>query len=168
MSILSDFEDRIASAVEGLFAGAFRSPVQPAEVAKSLGRQMDKGRAVGVEKVYVPNLFTVALSPEDDERFGGFLDTLAGELSTYLVAYAREHGYAIPGAPIVRFVVDPRLRLGRFDAFAELASAEELHVSDVADPRGSGTGAPTLLDNAGPLPRTDPQRGRARPQPRGR
>lgn len=131
MSVLSDFEDRIASAVEGLFAGAFRSPVQPAEIAKALGRQMDTSRTVGVEKIYVPNLFTVALSPEDDERFGGFLDTLAGELSTYLVAYARERGYTIPGMPIVRFMVDPRLRLGRFDVFAELVSAEELGLLDV-------------------------------------
>lgn len=139
MSVLSDFEDRIASAVEGLFAGAFRSPVQPVEVAKALGRQMDKGRKVGVDKVYVPSLFTVTLSPEDDERFGGFLDTLAGELSTYLIAYAREHDYAIPGKPIVRFVVDPRLRLGRFGVSSESALAEEIHVPRLTAPREPAT-----------------------------
>lgn len=124
---MSDFEDRIGSAIEGLFAGAFRSPVQPAEIAKSLGRSMEKGRTVGVEKVYVPNLFTVVLSPQDDERFGGFLDTLAGELVTYLSAYADEHGYQVPTTPIVRFVVDPELRLGRFETYAELVSAEEIY-----------------------------------------
>ena len=47
MSILSDFEDRVASAVEGLFAGAFRSPVQPAELAKALAKAMDDERMVG-------------------------------------------------------------------------------------------------------------------------
>ena len=34
MSILSDFEDRMGRAVEGMFAGVFRSPVQPAELAR--------------------------------------------------------------------------------------------------------------------------------------
>jgi hypothetical protein len=143
VSILSDFEDRMAAAVEGLFSGAFRSPVQPAEIAKALGRRMDKGRSVGVEKVYVPNRYTVVLSSRDEERFGGFLDTLAGELSTYLVAYARENDYAIPGTPVVRFSVDPRLRLGQFDTEAELASAEESYaVPDVQAPAGAVPAAP--------------------------
>jgi len=127
MSILTDFEDRIANAVEGFFATAFRSPVQPAEIAKALGRQMDKGRTIGIEKVYAPNLFTVVLSPDDDERFGGFLSTLAGELSTYLSAYANERQYDVTTKPIVRFVVDPELRLGRFEAYAELVAIEDLH-----------------------------------------
>lgn len=126
MSILSDFEDRIGSAIEGLFAGAFRSPVQPAEIAKALARAMDKGRKVGVKKVYVPNLYTVVISAEDDNNLGGFTDTLAAELVTYLLAYAREHVYAIPGRPVVRFVVDPRLRLGRFDAYGELVADDDL------------------------------------------
>ena len=52
MSIMSDFEDRLSRTVEGLFAGAFRSPVQPAELAKALSRAMDDGRRVGAGKVY--------------------------------------------------------------------------------------------------------------------
>jgi len=127
MSLLSDFENRIASAVEGLFASAFRSPAQPAEIAKALGKQMDKGRTVGVSKVYAPNLYTVVLSPEDDEQFGSFLETLAAELATYLIAYAGEQHYEIPARPIVRFVVDPELRLGRFEVYSELVSADELY-----------------------------------------
>ncbi len=127
MSILSDFEDRIANAVEGFFASAFRSPVQPAEIAKELGRRMDKGRTIGIDKVYGPNLYTVVLSPDDDERFGGFLSTLAGELSTYLSAYANERQYDLTSKPIVRFVVDPELRLGRFETYAELVSTDDIH-----------------------------------------
>lgn len=156
MSILSDFEDRIGSAIEGLFAGAFRSPVQPAEIAKALARAMDKGRKVGVEKVYVPNLYTVVISAEDDNNLGGFTDTLAAELTTYLLAYAREHEYAIPGRAVVRFVVDPRLRLGRFDAYGELVAdddleepAEEAQQRFVAEPvpeRAAAPVAPVALE----------------------
>ncbi len=121
MGILSDFEDRMGASIEGFFAGAFRSPVQPAELAKSLGRAMDDGRVIGVGKVYVPAAFAVALSPEDDEQLGSFKPTLGGELATYLVDHAREAGYALSAKPTVTFVVHEELRLGRFRVSAALA-----------------------------------------------
>lgn len=114
MSILSDFEDRIASAVEGLFAGAFRSPVQPAEIAKALGKAMDDRKAVGVGKVYVPHAYTVALSAADAEQMGNFRATLLGELATYVTGHAGERGYTLTARPSITFVVHDDLRLGRF------------------------------------------------------
>ncbi|MDI6900597.1 MAG: DUF3662 and FHA domain-containing protein [Anaerosomatales bacterium] len=114
MGILSDFEDRVGAAIEGLFAGAFRSPVQPAELAKALSRAMDDGRMVGVDRVYVPVRYRVVLSRDDATQFGRFADTLAGELATYLVDHARERGYHLTEKPRVEFSADPGLRLGRF------------------------------------------------------
>lgn len=122
MGILSDFEDRIAGGIEGLFAGAFRSPVQPVELATALGKAMDDRRAVGVDRVYAPLAYTVAISPEDDETLGDFKATLAGELETYLVDHAREMRYELPGRPSVAFVTHDDLRLGRFRVSAALAS----------------------------------------------
>ncbi len=124
MGILSDFEDRIGASIEGLFAGAFRSPVQPAELAKTLGRAMDDGRVVGVGKVYAPVAYTIALSPEDNDQFGTFKPTLGGELATYLTDHAREHGYALPARPSVTFIVHDDLRLGRFRVSATLAEED--------------------------------------------
>lgn len=121
MSVLSDFEDRVAGAVEGLFAGAFRSPVQPAEIAKALGRAMDDRKAVGVGKVYVPHAYTVALSHDDEEGLGDFRDTLGGELATFLVGHAAERGYALAGRPVITFDVHDDLRLGRFRVAAGTA-----------------------------------------------
>lgn len=126
MSLLSDFEDRVGRAVEGGFARVFRSPVQPAELAKALGKEAERGRTVGVGKVYAPTLYNVLLSPEDDDRLGGFADTLAGELETYLVGYARERSYTLAARPVVRFIVDSELKLGRFDVIGELLSPDEL------------------------------------------
>jgi hypothetical protein len=123
VSILSDFEDRIAGAVEGLFAGAFRSPVQPAELAKALSRAMDDRRQVGVAAVYAPTVFRVQLSQADAGEFGDFLPTLAGELSTYLTGYADEHGYKLPARPTVEFDVQDGLKLGRFRVAASLGAA---------------------------------------------
>lgn len=126
MSILSDFEDRISGAVEGVFGSVFRSPVQPAEIAKGLAKEMDRGRIVAVERVWAPNVFTVYLSPEDDRKLGAFVDTLAIELAAFLAKHAREKRYAVASTPIVRFAVDDELKLGRFDVEGDLVSAEEL------------------------------------------
>ncbi len=126
MSILSEFEDRIAHAVEGVFAGVFRSRVQPAELAKALGREMDRRRVVGVGKIYAPNLFTIVISPADEQHLGSFTETLAAELATYLVGYSREKGYSLEQRPFVRFRVHNDLKLGRFEVLAELVSATEL------------------------------------------
>lgn len=126
MSILSDFEDRLAGAVEGLFAGAFRSPVQPVEVAKALSKAMDDARSIGVGKVYVPLGYTVALSREDSERLGtSYENALGGELATYLLAHAREQGYHLAGKLAVDFEIDEDLRLGRFRVRASEAIAPE-------------------------------------------
>jgi hypothetical protein len=138
MSILSDFENRIGSALEGAFAGLFRSPVQPVEIAKTLGRAMDDARTIGVGRVYAPLGYTVALSPEDAENFGPFTATLAGELVTYLTGRARERNYHLTGTPKVSFVVHDDLRLGRFRVSAELAAPED-EEGDVVELEGSWT-----------------------------
>lgn len=125
MGVLADFEDRIARSIEGLFAGAFKAPVQPVEIAKALARAMDDGRVVGTEAVLAPSAFTVALSEEDADEFGEFTATLAGELSSYLADHAREQGYRLQGKPEVRFVTHEDLRLGRFRVVASLAPHHE-------------------------------------------
>jgi len=126
VSILSDFEDRVGGALEGVFAGVFRSPVQPVELARALGKAMDDGRSVGVGKVYAPLSYTVALSEEDSEKFGDFKATLTGELATFLSDHARERGYHLAAAPRVSFTVHDDLRLGRFRVSAELAATQRV------------------------------------------
>ena len=125
MGILSDFEDRIAAGIEGVFAGAFRSPVQPVELARALARAADDGRAVGVGTVYAPTSYTVALSHDDDAKLGSFKPVLAGELATYLTDHARERGYLLPSRPQITFTTHDDLRLGRFRVSAALAEATE-------------------------------------------
>lgn len=125
MGILSDFEDRIAATIEGVFAGTFRSPVQPVEIARALGRAADDGRVLGVGTVYAPTSYTVAVSQADDEKLGTFKRVLEGELSAYLADHAREHGYRLPSKPKVEIVVHDDLKLGRFRVSAALAEADE-------------------------------------------
>ncbi len=159
MSILSDFEDRVASAVHDVFAGAFRSQVQPAELAKALGRVMDDGRSVGVGRIYVPVSYKVALSEEDTSKLGDFLPVLGGELSTYLVNHAQEHAYHLTQKPVVEFSVGRALKLGRFRVGSEMVStkdasggADVASGGPVAAAVGSGSDAGASVASGGDVP----------------
>ena len=72
MSVLKSLESRIAGLVEGAFGRAFRSEVRPVEIARKLVREMEEHRTVSVSKTYVPNEYSVYLSPPDRERFGDY------------------------------------------------------------------------------------------------
>lgn len=157
MSILSDFEDRVGRAIEGVFSGVFRAPVQPAEIARAAAKEMDRRKRLGVGKVYAPTAYSVLLSPDDARSLGGFTDTLAGELETYLLGYADERDYELAHRPRVRFLVDDELRLGRFEVIGELLSPEEIAAEFTGEDRGvaadsAPVASPDRASVAGPPP----------------
>ena len=63
MSVLRSIESKLESLFEGVFGRAFRSNVQPVELARKLVKEMDDHRSVSVSRVYVPNEYTIYLSP---------------------------------------------------------------------------------------------------------
>ena len=114
MGILRDFEGRLEGAVEGLFARAFRSGVQPVELGKRLVREVEDGRTVGVNRVYVPNVYVYELSPDDRERFADYEVALARELAALAVDTARERDWAMLGPARIQFETAEDLPEGRF------------------------------------------------------
>ena len=65
MSVLRTIESKLESLFEGVFGRAFRSNVQPVELARKLVKEMDDHRNVSVSRVYVPNEYTIYLAPVD-------------------------------------------------------------------------------------------------------
>ena len=84
------------------------------EIARKLAKEMDAHRTASVSRVYVPNQYTVFLSPQDHERLQGYERSLEQELSGYLLEHARRHDYALLTRPEVDLETDERLRLGEF------------------------------------------------------
>ena len=76
MSVLRSIESKLESLFEGVFGRAFRSNVQPVELARKLVKEMDDHRSVSVSRVYVPNEYTVYLSPGDRDQFADYEDSL--------------------------------------------------------------------------------------------
>ena len=76
MSVLRSIEHRIESLIEGAFGRAFKSHVQPVELARKLAKEMDENKSVSVSRVYVPNEYLLYLSPSDREQFSTYEESL--------------------------------------------------------------------------------------------
>ena len=70
--VLRTIEQKLESLFEGVFGRAFRTNVQPVELARKLEKEMDDHRNVSVSRVYVPNEYTIYLSPHDREQFSDY------------------------------------------------------------------------------------------------
>jgi FHA domain-containing protein len=112
--VLRTIERKIESLFEGVFGRAFRTNVQPVELARKLAKEMDDHRNVSVSRVYVPNEYTVFLSPPDREQFESYEDNLRSELQEYLSEHARREDYALLSPPRVLMETDADLDVGEF------------------------------------------------------
>ena len=112
--VLRAIEQKIEALFEGVFGRAFRTNVQPVELARKLAKEMDDHKTVSVSRVYVPNEYTVYLSPPDREQFEGYEDSLLGELQEYLSEHSRREQYALLSTPRVLMETDDDLDRGEF------------------------------------------------------
>jgi hypothetical protein len=94
--------------------------VQPVELARKLAKEMDAHKTASVQRVYVPNEYTVYLSSQDRSKLEGYERSLEQELSGYLLDHARRRRYDLLTRPAVEFATDERLRLGEFGIQARL------------------------------------------------
>ena len=159
MGILRDFERRLEGAVEGLFARAFRSEVQPVELGKRLVREVEDGRAVGVNRVYVPNVYSYELSPGDRERFADYEVALAQELAALAVDTARERGWGMLGPARIEFETGEDLEVGRFRLSSRVEAGEQER-DYAAAPAGPAVAQPVgphtaMLPGQRPRPRVN-------------
>jgi hypothetical protein len=109
---LQQFERRLERLVEGAFAKAFRSGLQPVEIGRRLTREMDVNRTVAPRGTLTPNEFTVTLGPADRERFAPIEKELIDELVTAAREHARAENYIFLGAVSIEMTTDEDLSPG--------------------------------------------------------
>jgi len=114
MSVLRSIESKLEALFEGVFGRAFRSNVQPVELARKLVKEMDEHRSVSVSRVYVPNEYSVYLAPSDREQFADYEPQLCEELQDYLAEHARRERYVLLTTPQVKLETDDELAVGEF------------------------------------------------------
>jgi hypothetical protein len=125
MSVLRNLEAKLGGLVEGAFGRAFKTSVQPVELAHKLAKEMEDNQMVSVSRVYVPNHYRVFLSPKDREQFASYEPALRKELSDYLLEHGRQERFALTSRPQVEFHTDERLALGEFGIQAQLLGEPE-------------------------------------------
>jgi len=106
MTVLRNIEAKIESLFEGVFGRAFRTNVQPVELARKLVKEMEDHRVISVSRLYVPNEYTIYLSPADREQFDSYEESLLVELQDYLAENARREKYVLLSPPRVLMETD--------------------------------------------------------------
>jgi len=167
-------EKGIERAVNGAFAKAFRSEVQPVEIASALKREVDdRATIVARGRTLVPNTFVVELGPADHGRLGEWEDALGDELRDVVREHAGHQQYAFVGPITVAFEEAEDLDTGLFrvrssttkgraqagppaapnqsygQAPAELARAGSLHVSLDVEGRSHQVSSPVTVIGRG-------------------
>jgi hypothetical protein len=137
MGVLQRFENKLEQFVSGTFARAFRSAVQPVEVAAALQREVDNSAQIlSRNRRLVPNNFHVELSPADHDRLSPYGSTLAQELTEMLREHAEEQSYVFTGPVTISFDKVDELGTGRFRvrsaAMARVTSSDQGSVTDTA------------------------------------
>jgi hypothetical protein len=151
--VLRAIEQKIEALFEGVFGRAFRTNVQPVELARKLAKEMDDHRTVSVSRVYVPNEYTVYLSTADHDQFTGYENSLVSELEEYLQEHAKRESYALLTPPRVLLEVDEDLELGEFGIATRMVQARSSGKRQVAEePEGQVEPGATMIYK----PRTPP------------
>ena len=145
MSVLRTIEAKIEGLFEGVFGRAFRTSVQPIELARKLVKEMEENRSVSVSRVYVPNEYAIYLSPEDRQSFATYESSLQRELEQYLADHARREGFALLTEPAVTFHTDDDLELGQFGIATRMAPGPE-QAAEPSAPRAPSTEGPAATE----------------------
>ena len=121
MNFLSAFEDHVA----GIF-GAARAPFSFKKLAKQAAREMEDQTLVVNGVNTAPALYTILIANDDDPLMAPYYPQLTREVSEFVKNNAEKKSYAFVGEPLVRFMIDPSLKAGKFSVFAENVDAPTL------------------------------------------
>ena len=115
MGGLQRFEHKLEQVISGAFAKAFRSAVQPVEIAAALQRECDNNAQIlSRERRMVPNDFHVELAQTDLDRLSPYDTTMVRDFTEQLEDHAQQQGYQFPGPIRIGFEAAEDLTTGRF------------------------------------------------------
>jgi hypothetical protein len=115
MGGLQKFEHKLEQMISGAFARAFRSAVQPVEIAAALQRECDNNAQIlSRDRRMVPNDFHVELAQTDLDRLAPYDSAMAEEMSRQVREHADAQGYVFPGPVVIAFEPADDLTTGRF------------------------------------------------------
>ena len=107
MGILDSFEKGLDRVVNGAFAKAFKSGLEPLEITAALRRELDtRAAVVARDRILAPNSFVVHLSRADHARMAALGPALVDELTQQVQRHATAQSYAFAGGISIKLVED--------------------------------------------------------------
>ena len=121
MKFLNTFENHVAGIL-----GAARAPFSFKKLAKQAAHEMEDQTLVVNGVNTAPALYTILIANDDDPLMAPYYPQLSREVSEFVKAQAEKKRYTFVGEPLVRFMIDPSLKGGKFSVFAENVDAPTL------------------------------------------
>lgn len=112
---LQGFERKLERLVEGAFSKTFSSQIQPVEIGRSIIRRLETQRTITTEGTTIPNNIVVHLNPNDTERLGSIVTSLADELCSLVRDHANAEKYRLVGPIDITLVSNPAIQIGQID-----------------------------------------------------
>ncbi|SMY05480.1 Protein of unknown function (DUF2662), partial [Brevibacterium aurantiacum] len=146
MGLLDRFEKGLENVVNGAFAKAFRSQVEPVELAGALRREADnKAAVVSRGRTLTANHYVIELSQTDHDRLSGLESELRSDLRQVVGNHAVEQAYTFVGPLSVEFAPADALDTGMYRV-----------VSSTQRPDGSPAAQPANRGGYDPISRANP------------
>lgn len=166
MGVLQRFERRLEGLVEGAFAKAFRSNVQPVEVAGALQREADDRAAiVSAGRTLIPNDYVVELGDADFDRLQPYEEPLTDEFAAMVREHAVDRGYSFVGPVHVRLARITELDTGVFRVRSDVIAGASVDggvmtggPAQPAAPSAPATPKSAAGTSTAPAPATPPAR----------
>lgn len=167
MQALQRFEELVERVMEGSFARLFRSPIQPAEIAKRLEREMEAHPTISVGRTYVPNLYAVTLHPDDFAEFEPFKHSLEHNMAEFISDLANERGYALVARPKVVLQAGTGVHKRGIEVEASLSDQPSSTLAGTTrmGQKPNVEDDSILLERTHAMPRVQPNRGPAQASP---
>lgn len=127
MRLLRELENKLESLVDNIFAGKFKSSVEPIEIARQLRKTMLDNKRISIKNNYVPSSYTVELSESDFKDISSLGHKLIQEIAFYLEEEAKNEGVVPVSRVQVKLKLNHKLKQGIFniDIEDELKPEEE-------------------------------------------
>ena len=126
MGLIDKFERRIERFVNGAFSKAFKSQVQPVELASAVKAKMDKGAAVvDRDRILAPNEYTIRVS-QPDYTWLVQHGSIISEITKQVNSHAKKQRYQFASELQIKLEVSQSLSVGQIQVSASGSKLEDV------------------------------------------
>lgn len=127
---LRNMENIFEKCIEGFFNKKFSSGLQPVEIAKQLSKELESKQAISINRIYVPNFFSIDVSNDDYARMAPYWQAIQTELHAFLHKEADKKGYTVLGEITIEIAASDKLIQGAFTVSSSFTQSPPIEAEE--------------------------------------